>query len=112
MLVTVLRELRIFSIVPGKGDVETYSEIELRMEVVRASIWFASTAGEGGRGTERAIARARDGVRVARAVERELSLQEGIISHALDWSAQQCALRYMDAPGARTGLTLNRRRRV
>ena len=112
MLVTVLRELRIFSIVPGKGDVETYSEIELRMEVVRASIWFASTAGEGGRGTERAIARARDGVRVARAVERELSLREGIISHALDWSAQQCALMYVNAPGARTGLTLNRRRRA
>ena len=36
---------------------------------MRASIWFARTAGEGGRGTERARARAREGVRVVRAVE-------------------------------------------
>lgn len=75
MLVTVLRELRILCIVPGKGDVATYSEIELRIEDVRASIWLARTAGEGGSGTERATARAREGVRVARAVEMELSLE-------------------------------------
>ena len=75
MLVTVLRELRILCIVLGKGDVATYSEIELRIEDVRASIWLARTAGEGGSGTERAMARAREGVRVARAVEMELSLE-------------------------------------
>ena len=36
---------------------------------MRASIWFARTAGEGGRGIERARARPREGVRVVRAVE-------------------------------------------
>ena len=45
---------------------------------MRASISFARTAGEGGRGTERARARARDGVRVVRAVEEAvLSLVRG-----------------------------------
>ena len=47
---------------------------------MRASIWFARTAGEGGRGTERARARAREGVRVVRAVDEALlSLARGIL---------------------------------
>ena len=47
---------------------------------MRASIWFARTAGEGGRGTERARARAREGVRVVRAVdEAVLSLARGVL---------------------------------
>ena len=48
---------------------------------MRASIWFARTAGEGGRGTERARARAREGVRVVRAVEEAvLFLAKGHLS--------------------------------
>ena len=45
---------------------------------MRASISFARAAGEGGRGIERATARAREGVRVVRAVdEAVLSLARG-----------------------------------
>ena len=48
---------------------------------MRASIWFASTAGEGGKGTERARARAREGVRVVRVVEEAvLSLVRSFVS--------------------------------
>ena len=47
---------------------------------MRASIWFARTAGEGGRGIERATARAREGVRVVRAVEEAvLSLAREVL---------------------------------
>ena len=46
--------------------------MEVRTVVVWASIWFARTAGEGGRGTERAKERARLGVLV-KAVEDEAS---------------------------------------
>lgn len=45
---------------------------------MRASISFARAAGEGGRGIERATVRAREGVRVVRAVEEAmLSLARG-----------------------------------
>lgn len=69
MDVTVDKLLRIESRVPGRRDVETYSDIDVRMEDVWASIWLARTAGEGGRGTRWASERARAGVRLAIAVE-------------------------------------------
>ncbi len=77
---TVLRLLRTASRVPGIGEAEMYSDIDVRMDEVWASIWLARTAGDGGRGTRWAIERARAGVRLVRAVE---ALEMGELSSLL-----------------------------
>lgn len=68
MEVTLLRVLRTVVRVSGKGEFEILVERLVRREEVWASILSARTAGEGGRGTERAYERARLGVRLVRAV--------------------------------------------